>query len=231
MNWGIIGAMDEEVAELRKEMNIEVTQQIAHVMFYKGTLNGRDIVLCKSGVGKVNGALTAQLLIDHFQVNVIVFTGVAGALDPKLNIEDIVISSSCQQHDLDATALGFSRGEVPMFSRESVFKADEMLINQALAAGKHLSDVEVYTGKILSGDQFIADKKEVEDLFLTFGGKCVEMEGAAVAHAAVVNEVPFLIIRSMSDKADGEATINFAEFTKRASARAVSIIKGMLSER
>lgn len=210
---GIIGAMDEEVRLLKENIQLKDELVKATITFYLGTFHGKEVVICKSGVGKVNAAITTQLLIDHFSISHIIFTGVAGAVDAHLNIGDIVISTSAMQHDLDASALGFKKGEVPMFDYPSDFVADTNLVELAKQAANSIKDINVVIGRILSGDQFIADHKKVEELGKLFLGKCVEMEGAAVAHVAMLNNVPFVIIRSMSDKANGEANVNFTEFT------------------
>lgn len=230
MKIGIIGAMDEEIKLLKE--NIEIQEEVvkATITFYVGIFKGKDVVVCKSGVGKVNAAITTQLLVDHFSVSKIIFTGVAGAVDPDLNIGDIVISTSAVQHDLDASALGFKKGEVPMFNYPSDFPADEQLISLAVEAAQAIDGLNVVKGRILSGDQFIADHNKVEELGQLFSGKCVEMEGAAVAHVAMLNKTPFVVIRSMSDKANGEANINFTEFTKLASERSFSIVHSMVEK-
>lgn len=225
---GIIGAMDEEIKLLKEHISIQEEVVRATISFYVGTIYGKDVVVCKSGVGKVNAAITTQLLVDHFSVTNIIFTGVAGAVDPKLNIGDIVISNDALQHDIDASPLGFKQGEVPMFDYPSVFPADKNLIQLAEQAANTLPDVNVIKGTILSGDQFIADHQKVAKLGDQFGGSCVEMEGASVAHVAMLNQIPFVIIRSMSDKANGEANVNFTEFTKLASERSFSIVNYMV---
>lgn len=225
---GIIGAMDEEIKLLKENISIREEVVKATISFYVGTLHDKEVVVCKSGVGKVNAAITTQLLIDHFSVTNIIFTGVAGAVDPKLNIGDIVISIDAIQHDIDASPLGFKKGEVPMFDYSSTFRADEKLITLAERAASALPTVNVMKGTILSGDQFIADQEKVAQLEKSFGGACVEMEGAAVAHVAMLNETPFVIIRSMSDKANGEANVNFTEFTKLASERSFSIVNSIV---
>ncbi|QOY33866.1 5'-methylthioadenosine/adenosylhomocysteine nucleosidase [Anaerobacillus isosaccharinicus] len=225
---GIIGAMDEEIKLLKEKIEVKEEVIKATIKFYVGTFQGKEVVVCKSGVGKVNAAITTQLLVDHFSVSKIIFTGVAGAVDPKLNIGDIVISTSAMQHDLDASALGFKKGEVPMFDYPSDFPADEQLIRLAIEGAQALTGVKVVQGRILSGDQFIADHKKVEELGQLFAGKCVEMEGASVAHVAMLNNIPFVVIRSMSDKANGEANVNFTEFTKLASERSFFIVHSMV---
>ncbi|OIJ18230.1 5'-methylthioadenosine/S-adenosylhomocysteine nucleosidase [Anaerobacillus alkalidiazotrophicus] len=227
---GIIGAMDEEIRLFKESIEFKEEVVKATITFYVGIFKGKDVVICKSGVGKVNAAITTQLLIDHFSVSKIIFTGVAGAVDHDLNIGDIVISTSAVQHDLDASALGFKKGEVPMFDFSSDFPADSELIELAQQASSCLEGVNVVTGRVLSGDQFIADHKKVEELDKVFSGKCVEMEGASVAHVAMLNSIPFVVIRSMSDKANGEANVNFTEFTKLASERSYTIVQNMLEK-
>ena len=223
---GLIGAMDEEIERFRGRMAVAAETRIAGIRFEEGTFCGLRTVLCKSGVGKVNAAVCSQLLIDRFGVDAIVFTGVAGALDPGLEIGDIVISSECAHHDMDASALGFPRGVIP-FAEESVFKADETLCRIALECSEQLFPGRAKVGRVLSGDQFIADRNTVRQLHEQMNGACTEMEGAAVAQVCAMNRIPFVVIRSMSDKADGSAHVNFAEFTRVAADRSCRIAEAM----
>lgn len=224
---GIIGAMDEEIQLLKEGMDgIQETKK-AGITYYSGIFQGKEIVLCKSGVGKVNASVCTQILVYQFRVTKIIFTGVAGALNPSLDIGDIVISDTCQYHDMDASALGFKKGEIP-FSAVSTFKADPELVGLAIEVGQEVIEGKAIVGKILSGDQFIADRDDVKALHQDFQGDCTEMEGAAVAHVCHMNDVPFVIIRSMSDKADGSAHINFPEFTVLASNRSYNIVSQMV---
>lgn len=225
---GLIGAMDEEIELLLAQMESSEKVTKSGVNYVRGTLQGKEIVVCKSGVGKVNAAITTQILIDHFGVSQILFTGVAGALDPRLNIGDIVISSSCMQHDMDVTPLGFERGIIP-YQSVSDFPADDRLIKLAEQACKELSADGYLVGKVLSGDQFIASRDTVQMLYEQLNGVCAEMEGSAVAQVCYMNEVPYVVIRSMSDKADGSAHVNFQEFTVKASQRSHSIVTHMLN--
>lgn len=225
---GLIGAMDEEIALFLKEMERERTEEYAGISYYLGRLAGRSVVICRSGVGKVNAAICTQVLIDRFQVEAVIFTGVAGALDPELDIGDIVVSSSCQQHDVDVTPLGLSKGAIP-FQKVSEFPADPALIRLAQEAAAAWTEGRVITGKVLSGDQFIADKEIVHQLREQLSGTCVEMEGAAVAHVCHLNGVPFVVIRSMSDRADHSADVNFQEFAAVAARRSNGIVKQMIS--
>lgn len=224
---GIIGAMDEEVELLLAGMQGAETVEKAGIRYYKGTYSQQNVVVCKSGVGKVNAAVTTQILVDSFGVSKVIFTGVAGAVDPQLNIGDIVISSECLQHDMDVTALGFDRGVIP-YQEVSAFPADKGLIALAEQACAELGEVNCRVGRVLSGDQFIASREQVAWFYEHLQGACVEMEGAAVAQACYMNGVPYAVIRSMSDKADGSAHANFAEFTVASSRRSHAILDYML---
>lgn len=228
MRIGIIGAMDEEIALYMEAMSQTTTTVKAGMTYYSGQLEGNDVVLCKSGVGKVNAAVTTQILIDQFQVKRVIFTGVAGAVHPELNIGDIVVSTDCIQHDMDVTPLGFAPGQIP-YTEQWIWKADQTLMEKAVEAGKELeAGVQVVTGRILSGDQFVASREKVAALYEQFGAHCTEMEGAAVAQVCAMNSIPFVVVRSMSDKADGSAHVNFVEFTKLASQRSFAIVSKML---
>lgn len=227
---GIIGAMDEEIASLLRLMEDVRSHTHYQITYYEGRLEGTPVVLYKSGVGKVNAALCTQVLIDRFQVQAIVFTGVAGALDPKLEIGDIVVSTECQEHDVDVSALGFAKGIIP-YQEVSVYPADSKWIGWAVKAGETLEGVQVIQGKVLSGDQFISDLGKVKELRGQMEGACVEMEGAAVAHVSHLAGIPYVVIRSMSDQADHSANVNFTEFTQLAAKRSSEMVCRMLSLR
>lgn len=225
---GIIGAMDEEIQHILDAMKDYQERKKAGITFYIGSFNAYDIVLCKSGVGKVNASVCTQVLIDEFAATNIIFTGVAGAVNPELKIGDIVVSTDCVQHDMDVRALGFNLGEIP-YSEVSVFKADEKLVNLAISASKEIVEgKKIVSGRILSGDQFIADREKVKFLHEELDGYCTEMEGAAVGQVCSMNSIPFVIIRSMSDQADGSAEVNFLEFTKLASKNSFEIVNEMI---
>lgn len=221
---GLIGAMKEEIELFHEHMHDVREVSRAGITFYEGQFFGKAVVVCKSGVGKVNAAVCTQLLVDLFQVDAVIFTGVAGALDPGLNIGDIVVSTECMQHDIDVTALGFAKGVIP-YQETSVFAAAEDLRKLAAAASDKLFAGRAKEGRILSGDQFLADREAVKTLFEQLGGSCVEMEGAAVAQVCSMNGIPFVVVRSMSDKADGSAHVNFAEFTVQASENSYRIVE------
>lgn len=223
---GLIGAMDEEIKLLLDSMEDKVSTLKAGIVYYTGTISGKQIVLCKSGVGKVNAAVTTQILIDAFGVARVLFTGVAGAVHPDLGIGDIVISADCIQHDMDVTALGYPRGVIP-YQAVSSFPADSALVQLAEEACMSLKQKSI-TGIVLSGDQFIASAAVVAGLREQFNGACAEMEGAAVAQVCFMNDIPFVIIRSMSDKADGSAHANYHEFTVTAAESSHAILEYML---
>ncbi|AHV97112.1 5'-methylthioadenosine/adenosylhomocysteine nucleosidase [Paenibacillus sabinae] len=223
---GIMGAMDEEIKLLLENMEHSEAVEKAGITYYKGNIGGKSVVVSKSGVGKVNAAVTTQIMIDAFGAAKILFTGVAGALHPDLEVGDIVISSECLQHDMDVTALGFPRGVIP-YQETSEFSADPELVLLAERACRKL-DVRYVTGRVLSGDQFIASHETVAMLREQLGGACAEMEGAALAQVCYMNGIPFVVIRAMSDKADGSADVSFSEFTVTASRKSHEILSGIL---
>lgn len=226
---GIIGAMEEEVERIRPELERTATREMAGIRFDAGWWHGKPVVVCRSGVGKVNAAVCTQLLIDRFAVGRVLFTGVAGAADPGLDIGDLVISSDCVQHDMDVRPLGFERGVIP-YAPQSAFPADRELIERARDISRDLFDCKVVVGRVMSGDQFIADRAKVAELYAAFGGACLEMEGAAVAQVCAMNRVPYVVIRSMSDKADGSASVNFAAFVGMAAERSYRLTSQMVKQ-
>lgn len=226
---GIIGAMDLEVQHLKNEMQLSRIVDKAGMEFFIGTLKDVDVVIVRSGIGKVNAGLCAQILADVFQVTHIINTGVAGSLNPALDIGDILISRDALYHDLDVRVFGYQLGEVPqMGCRE--FKADKALIDAAAASCREVNpDIHVEIGRILSGDQFISDKEKKEYLITEFQGDCTEMEGAAVAHSAYLNKIPFVIIRAISDKADDSAEMDYPAFEKAAAMHSAKLVEHMIT--
>lgn len=225
---GIIGAMEEEVLALKEMMTVEEVRSIASLDFYIGYLKERKIVVVRAGIGKVNAAVCTQILVDVFYVDAIINTGVAGGLHHELSIGDIIISTDTMEHDFDATGFGYDIGVIPRMD-VSAFKSDEHLVKIAKQASDVLpSDVAVYEGRIVSGDQFIADKAKKSWLTDTFGAYCTEMEGAAIAHVCHLNHMPCVIIRAISDNADDSADMNFAEFSKMAAKNSCHMIERIL---
>ena len=227
---GIIGAMDEEVISLKRKMTVKEMRTIASMEFCTGSIEDKEVVIVRCGIGKVNAAICTQILIDQFQVKCIINTGVAGGLHPEINIGDIVISSDTVEHDMDASAVGNPRGEIPRMNK-TYFEADDRLVKIAQEAAKSLTgDHQVLVGRVASGDQFISSVRVKEEIYSVFTAYCAEMEGAAIAHTCYLNQVPFVIIRAISDKADHSADINFEEFVSLAAKNASKMIEGMLGE-
>lgn len=225
---GIIGAMEEEIFALKEKLKVKEVRSIASLDFFAGVLQNKEVVLVRCGIGKVNAAICTQLLIDCFQVDSIINTGVAGALADNLDIGDIIISSDAIEHDMDASVFGYDLGVIPRME-ESVFKSDKRLVHIAQKASEVLSvNTKVYTDRIVSGDQFISSQEKKKQLTKIFNGACTEMEGAAIAHACYLNKVPFVIIRSISDKADDSAEVNFSEFSRAAATNSCKMIEKML---
>lgn len=225
---GIIGAMDEEVSQIADVMDITETYEKASMTFKRGTINGKDVVVVRSGIGKVNAAVCTQLLVDKFNVDYVINTGIAGSLNADIDIADIVLSRDVLHHDMDATGFGYPLGQIPRMDTLS-FTADEGLIEMAKEACKEaVPDVNVFVGRVVSGDQFISDRNVKEKLVANFQGDCTEMEGAAIAQTAYLNKVPFLIIRAISDKADDSATMDYPEFEAKAIRNSVELLKNLI---
>ncbi len=222
---GIIGAMDEEVSHIVDVMQVTEVYEKASMKFNKGTLNGKDVVIVRSGIGKVNASVCTQILIDHFKVDYVINTGIAGSLRNEIDIADIVLSSDVLHHDMDATCFGYPLGQVPRMDVLS-FKADKKLIEIAQKVCKKVvPDIKVFVGRVVSGDQFVADKSVKTRIAKNFNAYCTEMEGAAIAHTAFLNNVPFLILRAISDKADDSAFMDYDTFEALAIKNSVEIIK------
>ena len=225
---GIIGAMDEEVARLKEQMEDAQVQTWAGMEFYRGRINGKEAVVVRSGIGKVNAAVCAQILADRYEVSAIVNTGIAGSLDGKIDIGDIVLSTDALQHDMDATNFGYPLGQIPRMEVLS-FQADRRLLELARTCCKEVNpDIHVYEGRVVSGDQFVSSQEKKEWLIRNFKGSCTEMEGAAIAQAAYLNEIPFLVIRAISDKADNSATMDYPAFEAQAIAHSVNLMLEMI---
>ncbi len=225
---GIIGAMYEEIVELKANLTNIEEKTVAGMTFFKGKLNNKDVVLVESGIGKVNSAICTTILITGFKAEKVIFTGVAGGVNPKLNVGDIVVSNDLIQHDVDVTAFGCKYGEIPRMDN-SIFKADEILAEKAYNAAKYLfKNKTIIKGRVLSGDQFVSSAEKTKWFQDTFKGDCVEMEGASVAHVCHLFKVPFVVIRSISDKADHSAQVDFNEFKHEAATVSKEIVLNIL---
>ena len=225
---GIIGAMELEVEALMEQMDVKNIIEKASMKFYEGTLRGKDVVIVQCGIGKVNAGICVQILADLFQVDAVINTGVAGSLRAEINIGDIVVSTDACEHDMDVTALGYKQGIIPQM-KESFFKADRQLVEAAIEVCREVNpDINVYEGRVLSGDQFISGEEIKNKLIDLFDGSCTEMEGAAIAHAAFLNEIPYVVIRAISDKADGRAHMDYPEFERAAAAHSAKLVENLV---
>ena len=225
---GIIGAMDEEVASLKAAMTDTHISTAAGMEFCEGRLDGCEVIVAQCSYGKVNAGVCAQLLIRVFGAERVINTGVAGSLDARIDIGDIVVSTDAVQHDFDITPLGFVPGEIPPIGTS--FPADEEMRKSAVRAVKESApEVKVFEGRICTGDSFIASREKKQAILSGFGGLCCEMEGGAIAQVCRLNNIPFVIIRAISDKADDSEEMSFMEFAAAAAARCAAITRFMLT--
>lgn len=227
---GIIGAMQEEVSLLQEEMKVDEIIEKAGMVFYKGELCGQEVVIVKSGIGKVNAALCAQILVDVFQVDTLINTGIAGSLDARIDIGDMVISTDAVQHDMDASIFGDPIGQIPRMDTFS-FPSNKELVELAKEVNEEENpDIHTFTGRIVSGDQFVSSAEVKERIVSNFQAMCTEMEGAAIAHAAYLNKISCVIIRAISDKADNSAVMDYPEFERLAIVHSVRLIRGLMKK-
>ena len=222
---GVVGAMDSEISLLRDAMQVLHTETVAGMVFYQGYIHSHPLVLVRCGVGKVNAAVCAQTLILRYGVERVINIGVAGALDRHVNLGDIIISTDTVQHDFDLGGLSLAEGE----PAQGAIRADPELRQKALRAARTVAaNVQVFEGRICSGDQFIAGHAKKQAIVERHGGLCCEMEGAAVAQTCSLNEVPFVIIRAVSDKADDSGKVSFSAFADAVARRSAAIVIDML---
>lgn len=223
---GIIGAMTEEVEALKNEMTVYDIFEKANKSFYRGNLYGKDVVVVVSGVGKVNSAVTTQILIDEFDVDKVINVGVAGGVSPEVSPGDVVIGTSLIQHDFDISMFGHKKGQISGMDVYD-FKSDKTLVDK-IKGVKLSSNAKIIDGVIVTGDQFIASKDKAEYLVEEFNASASEMEGASIAHVAHLNNKPFLVIRSMSDNASTGASVEFEKFASIAVKNSLEILKYLL---
>ncbi len=221
----VIGAMDEEIEALLAALEGRSERRLGSHLLHLGRLEGRPVVVARCGIGKVNAAALCQALLLAGAERVI-FTGVAGAVDPALRVGDLVVSRDAVQHDVDVTALGYALGEVP--GDGSAWAADPRLRDLAMAAAAEVEGVRTHQGRVASGDRFVADPERVAWLYDTFAASCAEMEGAAVAQLCARAGVPWVIVRSISDTADHRAEVDFRAFTAAAAGHAKRVVLGIL---
>ena len=239
MKTGIIGAVQQEVDLLFAELTqsgtpVKVIRQGA-LEFHDGMLDGCPVTVVCCGVGKVNAALCAQILISVCGTQAVINTGAAGSLDPDLTVLDMVVSTDAVQHDMDATKFGYSMGQVPGCD-SPFFPADPVLRKIAMNAFERVMNtrkeapVKIKEGRIASGDLFVADEDARNRIRTFFSPLCVEMEGAAIAQVCAVNRVPFVILRSISDNAGEEAGMSYEDFSAKAARVSSEIVREMLAD-
>lgn len=229
MKIGIIGAMEVEVDYLKAQMKDRVTTKIADMAFCEGHLGGVSVVVVRSGVGKVNAAACMQVLATRFGVDGVINTGVAGSLDGRLDVGDILVSTDAVYYDVDVTVFGYRLGEVPEMGIYN-FRADERLRAAAVAAvAAAAPEVSCIEGRVASGDRFVRDSQTKASIRKTSGASCCEMEGCAIAQVAWLNHVPFVIVRAISDKADGSDIDDYPTFEKVAARHCAQIVEHMLA--
>lgn len=225
----IIAAEKQELAGLAEFLqDCKTVPGGAGCTFLMGNCNDLEVAAMQCGIGKVNAAIGTQVLVDTFHPDCLINVGVAGALGEGIKVFDVVISEKCVQHDMNVAGLGYAPGIIPD-QEVSYFQADEKLVKLAQEAAQK-ENLNFHTGLIASGDVFVSTKEERERIYTTFGALCTEMEGASVAHTAYRNQTPYVVIRSMSDSADGQADVSYTEFSAQASQHALAILKNMLSQ-
>lgn len=222
--YGIIAAMQEEMQEIKKIMQDIENLKIYELNFFKGTINYKNVVLVEAGVGKVNAARVTQILIDNFNIQGIINVGSAGSCNDELEIGDIVIGKKLVQHDFDITAFGHEKGFISNVGQ--FVESDDELISQIEEVIKNIKDKDfnIKIGTIASGDIFCTEPKMKEKIRNKFSAECIEMEGAAIAQVCKLDQIPFLVIRSISDKPNGQNEITFDKFLEKASKRCAYII-------
>ena len=211
---GIIGALDDEVKNIIARLDGHASEMISGIEFNTGTLFGKKIVVARCGVGKVFAAICAEAMIIRYNPGLVVNTGVGGALDPTLRPLDVVVASDLVQHDMDTSPIGDPVGLISGINK-IYFDTDKRAVDILTRAADTLG-VKTLVGTVASGDKFIAESSDKEYIRRTFGAVSCEMEGAAVAHTAFVNDTPVIVIRAISDSADGDASMDYMTFLPKA---------------
>lgn len=229
MRIGIIGAMEEEVEVIRQLLKNKEEKTIANIQFFIGQINGLDIVLLQSGIGKVNAAVATTLLIQLYKPDYVLNTGSAGGFDQRLNICDIVVSTEVRHSDADATVFGYEYGQIPRMP--SRYLPDEKLVTIAEKIADKLPDIKVHKGLIASSDSFNSDPKRIE--YIKSKMKNIyasDMEASGIAQTCYLFGTPFLIIRSISDIAGKDAKLSYDQFLVKASKYSADFVLLLLEE-
>ena len=224
MKVGIIGAMEVEVETLKGELGDLNVVERSGMEFFEGTLAGTNVIVVQCGIGKVNAAMCAQTLVGELGATHVINTGVAGSLDDRIDIGDIVVSTDAVHHDFDLRPLGYELGQVPGFDGIAFEASDAMRAAVKAAAQEVAPEIGVFEGRVASGDQFVSDGERRSHVRETFGGLCCEMEGASIAHVCCRNGVPFVIVRAISDKANGSSTVDYPTFEREAAHHCAKIV-------
>lgn len=227
MSIGIIGAMDEELELLLKETRIIKKESKANMEFNFGEIFSKEVVIVRCGIGKVNAAICTQILIDDFSVEKVINVGIAGGIGKDIYPGDVVIAENLVQHDMDTSAFGDKIGQIPRVDTYD-FKCDAELINFAKKACESFEVNNYFQGRIVSGDQFIANVDKINWLNDNFNALACEMEGASIAQVCYLNKIPFVVIRSISDNANNGAHMDYEKFTPIAVKNSTYIIENML---
>lgn len=224
---GIIGAMDEELEILLKEMTLEKTKIKANMRFNQGKLYDKELVVVRSGIGKVNAAVCAQILIDDFRVDKVINVGIAGGIGKDVYPGDVVVANNLVQHDMDTSAFGDEIGQIPRLDAYD-FKCDKELVDKAKAACDGIKEHKSFIGRIVTGDQFICNTEKIKWLNEKFEALACEMEGGSIAQVCYLNNVPFVVIRSISDNANNGAHMDYEKFAPIAIKNSTEILKSMI---
>ena len=223
---GIIGAMEIEVAILKSKLEDQKVTKIGPMEFFEGRLAGCEVVIVMCGVGKVHAAMCTQVLCSNFGVTHIVNTGVAGSLDAGLDICDVLVSTDAVQHDMDVHYLGYEVGRVPGLNTTS-FAADERLRKLAFEESERIRPGHTRLGRVATGDQFVAAQELKNRIIERTGANCTEMEGGAIAQVSYENQVPFVILRAISDKADHSAEMDYPTFERMAAEHCAAVTEAL----
>ena len=226
---GIISAMSEELELLLKDMDIKEETKRANMTFYKGTLGDKDIIAVVCGIGKVNAAVCSQILISEFNATSIINVGVAGGIGKDIYPGDVVVGTNLVQHDMDTTAFGDPHGQIPRLDTFD-FKCNETLVKAALEACEEINEINTFSGRIISGDQFISSVNKIKWFEEEFKAMACEMEGASIAQVCYLNNIPCVVIRSISDNANNGAHMDYEKFIPIAVRNSTIILKNMLQK-
>jgi adenosylhomocysteine nucleosidase len=224
---GIIGAMEEELQILLSSTLVNRKEVKAQMKFNIGRLYDHEVVLVTSGIGKVNAAVCTQILVDDFDVDIIINVGVAGGVGREVYPGDVVIADSLVQHDFDTSIFGDRIGQIPRLNTYE-FKCDTTLVKKTIEACRDINEHKIFTGRIVSGDQFISDEGKIRWMEKEFGALACEMEGASIAQVCYLNSIPFVVIRSISDNANNGAHIDYENFKLTAVKNSSEILSNMI---